>query len=664
MPYLVGAKVFYSQNDYLMKKSIVLLLCCFSTAFFLSAQSSAHLFLQQKDTVSAGGQLCVQVFATNFSQLDSLQLSVRYSANALQWQAASQPVGAPDGIEINAQKPYDGLLQITWKNTGNPAGITISDTTVLLELCFEATRPTVGNEYVALVNAPLPVRAFDINQQAISIVATNLDWLEPVHIFPMEEVYLALEDTVVAPGQPFCRKLRLLHADKPFISMQFSLGWNPALLRLDSVIHLNLSGLRLDRDFNLNIISQGKFSCLWQDEQVRGVTEDSVEYLYEVCFTALDTTSSTTIQFTPNPTAIEFISADFELLRFQHTPASIVIDADPFMRPGDTNDDGMVDHFDLLNIGLGYGNIGANRRNADLDWNKQPVADWEQTSPLSNTNYKHFDTDGNGIIDLTDAQAININWHQTAEDGFTDNDRTEIREEGAPLYVQTKTIFPMAQSVTFDIILGEEAQSADNLYGIAFSVEYDEQLGANDVYASFDTSWLGKMDEDLLVFQKNNLDENRLDIALVRIDGQNRSGFGTLGQLHFTAPAFTGETEMDTVGALAFQIQNVRAIDFDKMEQLTTPMETTAVLDVSTGINDPAIAQKIRVFPNPAQDVLYIRASDLHIEKVVLYNINGKQMIQYHNTPILPLESLQAGLYFCKIWTDKGLATKKIAIAR
>ena len=645
-----------------MKKSIVLLLCCFGTVIFLSAQSPARLFLQQKDTVSVGGQLCVQVFATNFSQLDSLQLSVRYSANALQWQAASRPIGAPDGIEISAQKTSDGLLQIVWKNVGNAAGITISDSIVLFELCFEATRPTLGNEYVGLVNAPLPIRAFDINQQRIPILATNLDWVETVHIFPTQGVYLALEDTVVAPGQPFCRKLRLVHADKPFISMQFSLGWNPAILRLDSVIHLNLRGLRLDRDFNLNIISQGKLSCLWQDEQVRGVTEDSVEYLYEVCFTALDTVGNTAIQFTPNPTAIEFISIDFELLRFQATPASIVIDSDPFMRPGDTNHDGIVDHFDLLNIGLGYGNIGYERQDASLDWKEQPAADWEQQLPQSHTNYKHFDTDGNGIIDLTDAQAIDINWHQTAEDGFTGNDWAEIREEGAPLYVQTKTIFPMAQSVTFDIILGEEAQPADDLYGIAFSVEYDEQLGADEIYATFDTSWLGKMNEDLLVFQKNNLAENRLDIALVRIDGQNRSGFGTLGQLHFTAPAFTGET--DTVGVLAFQIQNVRAIDFDEMEQLTAPMETTAVLDVSTGINDPAIAHKIRVFPNPAQDVLYIRAGDLHIEKVALYNANGKQMIQYHNTPTLPLESLQAGFYFCKIWTDKGLVTRKIAIVR
>ena len=93
-------------------------------------------------------------------------------------------------------------------------------------------------------------------------------------------------------------------------------------------------------------------------------------------------------------------------------------------------------------------------------------------------------------------------------------------------------------------------------------------------------------------------------------------------------------------------------------------METTAVLDVSTGINDPAVASKISIFPNPAQDVLYIRAGDLHIEKVALYNGNGELIIQYHNTPTLPLESLQAGFYFCKIWTDKGLATKKIAIAQ
>ncbi|MFN7119572.1 MAG: T9SS type A sorting domain-containing protein [Saprospiraceae bacterium] len=73
---------------------------------------------------------------------------------------------------------------------------------------------------------------------------------------------------------------------------------------------------------------------------------------------------------------------------------------------------------------------------------------------------------------------------------------------------------------------------------------------------------------------------------------------------------------------------------------------------------------KIKIFPNPTRDILHIQTSEVKIEQVALHRVNGQLIAEYFNVNQLPVESLEAGIYLCKILTDKGLITKKISVIR
>ncbi|MEM7660269.1 MAG: hypothetical protein AAF399_29455, partial [Bacteroidota bacterium] len=94
--------------------------------------------------------------------------------------------------------------------------------------------------------------------------------------------------------------------------------------------------------------------------------------------------------------------------------------------PGDVNKDQIANLQDLLSLGLVYGNTGTPRNAPTLDWIGQYAQDWWPPIP-NGPNGKHADTDGNGLVDLDDTLAINLNFGLT----YTSNKTTQ---SGVPLF--------------------------------------------------------------------------------------------------------------------------------------------------------------------------------------------------------------------------------------
>jgi hypothetical protein len=70
--------------------------------------------------------------------------------------------------------------------------------------------------------------------------------------------------------------------------------------------------------------------------------------------------------------------------------------------------------------------------------------------------------------------------------------------------------------------------------------------------------------------------------------------------------------------------------------------------------------ESITVFPNPVQDMLYIRSSST-IEQVNIHDVNGKTVKQIYNpNQWIEVNDLAKGIYILKITTTKGTTTRKI----
>ena len=68
------------------------------------------------------------------------------------------------------------------------------------------------------------------------------------------------------------------------------------------------------------------------------------------------------------------------------------------------------------------------------------------------------------------------------------------------------------------------------------------------------------------------------------------------------------------------------------------------------------------IYPNPVTNQLHVASEQAKIERVEIYNLNGKQVlnINFQNNQPIDVSSLTKGLYLVKVKTESGSLTKKL----
>lgn len=331
--------------------------------------------------------------------------------------------------------------------------------------------------------------------------------------------------------------------------------------------------------------------------------------------------------------------------------------------PGDADDDTYANNFDLLNIGLGYGLNGTTRSTITNTWNGYITPNWGQATPVSNVDYRHADCNGDGFINSNDTIAILQNY------GFSYQRRGAGGVLGAaPLYVDNDTANYNLPNFSLPIILGEAANQAIDLYGGAFSIGYDTAIvEANSVRITFDTSWVGTQNINMISINKNLEDLNQIDAAFTRIDGLNVTGHGIIATLDFTIKddILRKGFDLDSV-ILTLDIFNVKFISNNEQPVDVNPNSTNIIL---TSIeNTPILEQYISVFPNPTSNSVQVMTENIEIKYITILDINGR--VIHHTTGnaqnniILDVAAYPSGIYMLQIHTSKGIATKRLTVIR
>ena len=93
-----------------------------------------------------------------------------------------------------------------------------------------------------------------------------------------------------------------------------------------------------------------------------------------------------------------------------------------------------------------------------------------------------------------------------------------------------------------------------------------------------------------------------------------------------------------------------------------------SVAVVLLGIDEEDFSEKISIYPNPTQDMLFISAKDIKIKEVQIYNSMGSLISQITNTEgtlEVNTQNLSEGIYFVKIRTrDNEVAIKSFSVIR
>lgn len=195
--------------------------------------------------------------------------------------------------------------------------------------------------------------------------------------------------------------------------------------------------------------------------------------------------------------------------------------------PGDTNDDGLINMDDLLSLGLVPPNSTGPQRpyslyNNPLEQIPQTCSNWAGQQ-INGANYKHADSNGNGLIELSDKAAI--------EQNYTDELPTAAPDESSNVLLLTNalkigSIDGIGDTLQFNLQLTDTLGNDISAYGIRFDAQFLLQgntININDLKADFTSSWLG---ENLMNLSKKNLATHTITGGSTRYNIQDTTGGG------------------------------------------------------------------------------------------------------------------------------------------
>lgn len=337
--------------------------------------------------------------------------------------------------------------------------------------------------------------------------------------------------------------------------------------------------------------------------------------------------------------------------------------------PGDANNDGIVNHLDLLHIGATFGSQGIARDSVSIHWVEEDAAPWNDRLPDS-LNYAFSDCNGNGFINGDDVLVVDENYGKRHGNTLVDS-FPQGNSQSPPLYLAY--FADSAQpggAFNMYVTLGNPAQRIDSIFGIAFTLVYDTtKIKPNTVMAYLKSQWMGTPNDLPIFIYKNHPADGKLDVAIslkARSGGNfnnNASGYGNIAQVSFIIEDnLIGKTTANV--DIVFRFENVRMMtkSFGKKLLYYAP-DTLKVL--TTGISDKYLDEQFNIFPNPVADQLQIMAGKIAVTEATLYNSMG-QAVLYHpaftNKAALRVNHLPNGVYILLINTENGVITKKILV--
>lgn len=618
------------------------------------SQPASRLAIEEAAALP-GEIVCVEVSAAGFQGLDSLLLAIQWNPGFLTLDHVA-PGLISSGFNLAAAA--DGIFQLDWSSGGQ--ALDISGEQALFELCFQVQAPSgysIPVNFHTTLQAP---EAYAVNGQPIDATWQNGAVLADTDA-PGDAVLLNVESAVADPGSAVCLDITTANFTD-VLGVQFSLRWDSASLRFDSLVPGDLPNLAPATHFNLGDAGSGLIRFAWLQIPLVPVSLPDGAALFTLCFTAAGTPGTSTVAISSVPTLVEVSDNDGVLPVVINNGDVTILQAEVW--PGDTDADGAVSHYDLLNIGLAYGASGPPRPNASISWEQQPAPGWQQATPLSQVDYKHIDTDGDGLIGAADTLAIVQNWGLQARGERGPQPAVEFaRQINTVLYVRPDTVV-LGEPAVFDVILGDETSPAENIYGLAFTIAYDTAaVEPGSAAMAFGNSWIGQQNQDLLALSRDRYDNGRIDVALTRTDGQNVSGQGAIAQLHITIQdvIFRG----GGVYEMTLGIEDVRLINSaEEWAEVVAQSSTIAIGDVTSSSEIAEKQASLRVYPVPARGQAFIYSPQHPVRRLEVMGPDGRSLLRADNTAEFSVAGLPAGPYFLRVWTDAGVQVRRIVVVR
>lgn len=323
--------------------------------------------------------------------------------------------------------------------------------------------------------------------------------------------------------------------------------------------------------------------------------------------------------------------------------------------PGDANSDGLVDNLDVFEIGLASGNTGPSRNPGGNGFISQFATNWAGTVSTGK-NQCHADCNGDGVVNVSDNTAITTNF--MLGHAFKVQEETVINPQ---VNIRSQNVANAGIWNKAEIVLGDSLNSINQVYGIAFELNYDPAIIEIDsLKLIYKNSFLNSSTQNI-EFQKGVASSAKLYAASVRTDGLNVSGVGEIADFYFKLKFGVPENSV-----LNLSISNAKKVDnFGVLTNLSVGSCSLLVDANVTELNGGReLKSGFRLFPNPTSGNFYYRSNSLVAVKYTICDLSGREMVEgeFGQSGMLDLSSFENGTYLLKIEDEKGTCVKKMLV--
>ncbi|MEP7196709.1 MAG: T9SS type A sorting domain-containing protein [Saprospiraceae bacterium] len=285
--------------------------------------------------------------------------------------------------------------------------------------------------------------------------------------------------------------------------------------------------------------------------------------------------------------------------------------------PGDTDLDGIVDYLDVVTIFKANNAIG-NTRTESWIWKAHESQDWNKSSS-SGINYKHCDTNGDGLINKSDIDILNHNLGKT-HGNFTQ--KTEVCSPGKDFYLRILKDTILNSILNFRLIY---LTPVKKYQGISFEIKVDPDC------ATLSQNTFAKMWQDSTVkilnyteLANSNIKRYKQNFVYFSSTGKNEIALDTLDAgLKLTRNNIpTNKTFFDIEicnAKLYLEDGSILPLGSRKQRIYLSPNAVHNIEDAE----DPII------FPNPADESVIISNIE-EVKSIQLFSIQGV-MIDFDN---------------------------------
>lgn len=342
--------------------------------------------------------------------------------------------------------------------------------------------------------------------------------------------------------------------------------------------------------------------------------------------------------------------------------------------PGDTDRDGSADIYDLFSIGMHYGTTGPPRPNAHEGWQSQPSQDWAYS--CINGNLKHTDCNGDGVIDSDDLLPI-LNNYDNSHSYNNPTPNTNINLPVIHLEFNSDSIVindnnPGLVDVSLDVIVGSAAVPINNLYSLAFSLNFlSDLIDPESITVEYDDQSFFCHPANLIHLSKIT-EDGRVDLGFSRTSKTPISGHGRIARVNFTIIGDLVVSRNPGNDELPLEVETQNAIGINQFGTnlgLTTLGDAlTFKINNSTSLRGSINHNLFQLSPNPSTGLVRVETGDHKVNDIKVYNTTGKllrqQKVVQNNIEELDLSEFPNGTYLIKVSNDEESAIKRIIISK